>query len=130
MDRVPSKSAALLAFVIGVMALFAGGKVLIGIDPGYFVINWLPLYNYTVGMISVLLLAPALWSGRRSGTWLAFATLAAHALVFLVIRTTYAPVVADESIKAMIVRMVAGIVIAALALLGARHKPSVSKEIV
>ena len=42
MNTTLNKIAAILAFGIGAMAVFAGGKVLLGNDPGYYVINWLP----------------------------------------------------------------------------------------
>ena len=46
--------AATLALVIGVMAIIAGGQVLfLGCDPGYYVIDWLVVYNFTVGVLSV-----------------------------------------------------------------------------
>ena len=38
-----NKIASALAFLIGAMAIFAGGQVLLGKDPGYHVINWLLL---------------------------------------------------------------------------------------
>ena len=37
MKRPLSKIAAVLAFIIGAMAVFAGGQVLLGRDPGYYV---------------------------------------------------------------------------------------------
>ena len=52
MNTTFNKIASVLAFIIGGMAIFAGGKVLLGNDPGYYVINWLPLYNYTIGILT------------------------------------------------------------------------------
>ena len=46
--------AAGLAFVIGAMAVFAGGQVLLGQLPDYYVIDWLPSYNLTLGLVSAL----------------------------------------------------------------------------
>lgn len=51
------KIASLLAFIIGAMAIFAGGRTLLGADPGYYVINWLLLYNYTLGILTVFVTA-------------------------------------------------------------------------
>ena len=57
-----NKIASALAFLIGVMAIFAGGQVLLGKDPGYHVINWLVLYNYTIGILTVFTTAARLAS--------------------------------------------------------------------
>ena len=48
MKTIFAKIASILAFIIGGMAVFAGAQVLLGNDPGYYVINWLPIYNYTI----------------------------------------------------------------------------------
>ena len=53
------KIAAVLAFIIGAMAIFAGAQTLLGKDPGYYVINWLLLYNYTAGILTVFRCAAA-----------------------------------------------------------------------
>lgn len=43
MKQLPNKFAAVLALVIGAMAGFAGGRVLLGILPDHYVIDWLPV---------------------------------------------------------------------------------------
>jgi len=50
--------AAILALIIGGMAIFAGGSALLGRDPGYYFINWLLLYNYQYLRHYVALTAP------------------------------------------------------------------------
>ena len=50
------KAAAIIAWIIGGMAVFAGGRVLLGTLPDYYVIDWLPIYNFIVGLITVLVL--------------------------------------------------------------------------
>lgn len=57
------KIASLLTFIIGAMAIVAGGRTLLGRDPGYYVINWLLLYNYTVGILTVSVTAILIWTG-------------------------------------------------------------------
>ena len=47
-----NKIAAVLAFLIGVMAVFAGGQVFLGIIPDYYIIDWLPGYNFVLGLLS------------------------------------------------------------------------------
>lgn len=93
-----------LAFIIGVMAVFAGGQVLLGKDPGYYVINWLPVYNYTVGVITVFTTAALIWTANRLALPFALATFGAHALVMIVIQNAYRDFVAMESGVAMSVR--------------------------
>jgi len=55
--RSLNKIAAGLSFIIGAMAVVAGGQViLLGEQMDYYVIGWLPNYNFVVGLISVSLL--------------------------------------------------------------------------
>ena len=99
------KLAAITAAIIGGMAIFVGGKVLLGIDPGYYVINWVPVYNYTAGLLTVFFTSPLIWRGSRLALPLAFATISAHGLVMIALQTAFREVVASESIKAMIMRL-------------------------
>ena len=49
------KVAAILALFIGLMSIFAGSKVLLGIDTKpYTILIWLVIYNIVLGVISVL----------------------------------------------------------------------------
>lgn len=99
------KLAAGLAAIIGGMAIFAGGRVLLGIDPGYYVINWVPVYNYTAGLLTVFITSILIWRGSRLALPLAIATISAHGVVLITLQTAFREVVAAESIKAMIVRL-------------------------
>ncbi|MFZ2359930.1 MAG: hypothetical protein WA040_11360 [Anaerolineae bacterium] len=121
MKRPLSKLAAVLAFIIGAMAVFAGGQVLLGRDPGYYVIDWLPIYNFVMGALTVLVVAPLIWRGSRWALPAALATFAAHSLVMVVLRSAYSDVVAPDSLRAMTVRMVAWLLILALLLVQARR---------
>lgn len=121
MSRIWQKAAAVLAALIGVMAIFAGGQVLLGDDPGYYVIDWLPVYNYTAGILTVAVTAVLIWLGHRLARPLAFLTLAAHALVLVILATGYRDVVAPDSIRAMIVRLVVWLVIVGLLLVQSRR---------
>jgi hypothetical protein len=109
-----SKIAAILALMIGTMAIFAGGRVLLGTDPGYYVIDWLPVYNFTVGLITVLVTAVLIWRKSRHARPAVGATFAAHALVMLTLLTIYRDVVAPDSLVAMTVRIVVWLVILTL----------------
>ena len=106
MQTIFSKIASILAFMIGAMAIFAGGQVLLGKDPGYFVINWLPVYNYTAGILTVFVTAILIWVNSKFALAAAIGTFSVHALVMLILQTAYRSVVAPDSIMAMTIRMV------------------------
>lgn len=122
MEKLLIRIAAGLAFIIGAMAVFAGGQVLLGRDPGYYVIDWLPIYNLILGVQSVAVTAILIW--RRSGYALpaALATFSAHAVVMLILQTAFRLVVAPDSLRAMTIRMAAWLIILALMYFGLRKK--------
>jgi hypothetical protein len=102
----PRKIAAVPAFIIGAMAVVAGGQVLfLGKQMDYFVINWLPVYNFIAGLVTVSVTSVLIWKGSRYGMFAAIATFIAHAVVMLVLLTVYKDVVALDSIMAMSVRL-------------------------
>ncbi|HFC08575.1 MAG TPA: hypothetical protein ENJ54_01785 [Chloroflexi bacterium] len=107
-----NKIAAVLAFIIGGMAVFAGTKVVILHEPvDYYVISWLPVYNLTMGILTVVVTSVLLWQDRPIAPKLALATLAAHSTVYIILQTAYHQVVAGESLRAMTVRTVTWVVI-------------------
>ena len=109
-----NKIAAILAFIIGAMAVFAGGQVLLGKLPDYYVINWLPVYNYTVGILTIFVTVILIWTRHRLALPVAIATFGVHTLVMLVIQTAYRDVVATDSIMAMTICITFWIIILAL----------------
>lgn len=109
-----NKIAAVLAFIIGAMAVFAGGQVLLGKLPDYYVINWLPVYNYTVGILTIFVTVILIWTRHRLALPVAIATFGVHTLVMLAIQTAYRDVVATDSIMAMTIRITFWIIILAL----------------
>ena len=106
MRKILLKIASILAFIIGAMAIFAGGQALLGKDPGYYVINWLLLYNYTVGILTVFITAALIWKNSRFSMPAAIGTFSLHALVMVILQTAFSEVVAADSIRAMFVRLV------------------------
>ncbi|MCL4823364.1 MAG: hypothetical protein KJZ57_04010, partial [Anaerolineales bacterium] len=114
------KIASVLAFVIGAMAIFAGGRVLLGNDPGYYVINWLPLYNYTMGILTLFITATLIWMNGRFAMPAAIGTFGLHAIVMLILQTAYSGVVASDSIQAMTLRLVVWVIILGLMVAQAR----------
>jgi hypothetical protein len=120
MNATLNKSASILAFVIGAMAVFAGGQVLIGKDPGYFVIDWLPLYNYTIGILTVFITAFLIWTNNKLALPAAVATFVIHAIIMLILQTAYQEVVAIDSVVAMTLRLATWFVILTLMFLSLR----------
>ena len=115
-----NKIAAVLALVIGVMAVFAGGRTLLGRDPGYYVINWLLLYNYTIGILTVFGTAILIWSRHRLALPAAIATFSVHALVMVTLQVAFREVVAQDSIAAMTIRLIVWAIILTLMFIQAR----------
>ena len=120
MKPILTKIAAILAFIIGVMAIFAGGQTLLGKDPGYYVINWLLLYNYTIGVLTVSITASLIWTSHKASMLAGIGTFGLHALVMLVLQTAYRQVVAPDSLRAMLVRLVVWTIILGLMLIQRR----------
>ena len=114
MKSILTKIAAVLAFIIGAMAVFAGAQVLLGNDPGYYVINWVPVYNYTAGILTVFITAILIWRGSKFAWLVAITTFSLHTLVMIILQTVHRDVVAVDSIRAMTIRMIAWAIILVL----------------
>ena len=117
-----NKVASVLAFIIGAMAIFAGGQVLIGKDPGYYVIDWLPLYNYTIGILTVFITALLIWTNNKLALSAAAATFSIHAVIMLILQTAYRDAVAMDSVVAMTLRLATWFVILTLMFLQLRRR--------
>ncbi|HEX5807182.1 MAG TPA: hypothetical protein VFY25_00845 [Anaerolineales bacterium] len=120
MNTTLNKIASVLALLIGGMAIFAGGKVLLGSDPGYYVIDWVPVYNYTLGILTVFITAILIWKNSRLAWIAAVGTFSLHAVVMLVLQTLYRDTVAPDSIQAMTLRLIVWAVILGLMYAGSR----------
>ena len=105
------------------MAIFAGGQALLGKDPGYYVINWLLLYNYTIGILTVFITAILIWTNSRFALPAAIGTFSVHALVMLILQTVYRDVVAPDSIVAMTIRMIVWVIILGIDVYPATQEP-------
>jgi len=121
MSTILNKPASVLAFIIGGMAIFAGGKVLLGINPGYYVINWVPVYNYTMGILTIFVTAILLWRNSRLAMPAAIGTFSLHALVMLLLQTVFRDTVASESIQAMTLRLIVWAIILGLMFVRSRQ---------
>ena len=110
--------ASILALLIGGMSILAGGMVMRGWQPGWTVVNWLPVYNFVVGLLS-LIPAYLLWVDHRYAWTTSIVIFSLHTLVLLLLLTVLRNTAAFQSIGAMSFRAVIWIVI--LALLYFRH---------
>ena len=128
MNTTLNKFASVLAFIIGGMAIFAGGKVLLGNDPGYYVINWLPLYNYTLGILTLFITAVLIWRNSGLAKPLALGTFGLHALVMIVLQAAYRDVVAPDSLQAMTLRLVVWAVILGLMFARSRNNHNQNRK--
>lgn len=120
MNTIFSKIAAILAVIIGGMAIASGGQVLLGKVQDYYVIDWVPIYNFTMGVISVFITAILIWKNHKFALPSAITTLLAHSLVMLILQTAYREVVAIDSIVAMTLRISTWLIISILLLVQRR----------
>ena len=105
--------ASILAFIIGIMSIVAGGKAMQGWNPGYSVLTWLPMYNFVMGILT-LIPAILIWINHRYALITSIATLGVHAIVLLILFTAFRNTVAYQSLAAMMFRLVIWIAILAL----------------
>ncbi len=117
-----NKIASILSFIIGAMAVFSGGQVLLGQMPDYYVIDWLPIYNFSVGMVTCLVTAILIWKNHKYAMPASIATLGFHTIVMVFLQTSYHSAVAPESIRAMTIRIITWVVILAIIIVQSRKK--------
>jgi hypothetical protein len=78
------------------------------------VINWVPVYNYTAGILTVFITAILIWRGSKHAWFAAITTFSLHTLVMIILQTVHRDVVAVDSIRAMTIRMIAWAIILVL----------------
>jgi hypothetical protein len=97
------RAAAIVGGAFGVVGIVAGTRVLSGLDvPDYHVLRWLVVYNVVTSTAAVVV-AVALWRGRRWAAHAAMGLAGAHALVLVALaalRVTGTGV-ANDSLAAM-----------------------------
>jgi hypothetical protein len=108
LNKLPS----ILAFLVGAMSIVAGGMVMRGWRPGYSILSWLPVYNFVLGLLT-LIPAYLLWVDNRYALTASIVTFGIHAVVLLLLLTFFRGQVANQSIGAMVFRLAAWIVILA-----------------
>ncbi len=107
------RTASILAFLIGVMSIAAGAKAMRGWNPGYSVLAWLPVYNFIMGILTII---PAImiWNNNRYALAISLAVFGIHAVVLLLLLSVFRGTVAFQSIGAMIFRLLVWLSILAL----------------
>lgn len=113
MNAFMTKLPSILTLLVGGMSILAGGMVLRGWQPGWTVINWLPVYNFTVGLLT-LVPAYLLWVGHRYALPASIAIFSIHTVILLLLLTILRNTAAFQSVGAMSFRVVTWIVIIAL----------------
>ena len=105
--RVMQLLAAAIAGLFGVATLFAGGRVLLGSDPGYVVFRPLLIYNTIMG-VAYLAAGITIWRSLILGKYAAGAIVLLNTLVLLGIILVYrnGGAVAVDSLGAMTFRTV------------------------
>ncbi|MEP7380725.1 MAG: hypothetical protein ABI910_03515 [Gemmatimonadota bacterium] len=110
--RVLQMLAAAVAGLFGIATLLAGGRVLLGSDPGYVVYRPLLIYNTTMG-IAYLAAGVIMWRSVIRGRYAAGAIVLLNLLVLLgiVLVSRNGGAVAVDSLRAMTLRTVVWLVL-------------------
>jgi len=122
MNTTLNKIASVLAFLVGGLSIFAGALAMTGWEPGYFVLNWLPVYNFILGVMTIFIPAIFIWKNSKYAIPTAIATFCIHAIVTLLLLTVFRGTVAANSIGAMIFRLVIWLIILALMIVQSRRQ--------
>ncbi len=125
MNTTLNKIASILPFIIGILSIFAGVLAMMGWEPGYFVLNWLPVYNFILGLLTVFVPAILIWKNSKYAMSAAIAIFSIHAIVTLLLLTVFRGTVAANSVGAMISRLAIWLIILALMFFQARKNKAV-----
>jgi hypothetical protein len=106
MKTILTKTAAILAFGIGVMAIYAGSNAILAVWPNLAAVKWLTIYNIMMGLITVVLTAPLIWKNNRFAMTAAASTLGIHSLMIMFLLTLYQGPVSPDSLNAMTTRII------------------------
>lgn len=121
--RIVQVSTATIAILFGIATLFAGGRVLLGSDPGYVVFRPLLIYN-TAMSAAYLAAGVTIWRGIHAGRYAAGAIFLLNLLVLAGILVVYhgGGAVAVDSLRAMTFRTVVWLILFAAASWAARSR--------
>lgn len=120
---------AILACVFGVVTLFAAGRVLSGIDPGYVVYRPLLLYNAGMG-VAYVAAGILVWRSIGVGKYAAGIIFVLNLLVFLAVVLIHRDggAVATESLRAMAFRTLAWLLLFVAAWRLGSHAKAASQD--
>lgn len=107
------KIAAILALIIGIMAVRVSTKAMRGWQPGWKVVGWLPVYNFVMGILS-LIPAVLLWINHPYAMTASLTVFGTHAVVLLLLLSIFRGKVARQSIRAMAFRVATWLLILVL----------------
>ena len=111
MKNIIEKIAAVIAFFIGLIAVIAGTRVLLGFSvPGYTVLPMLVSYNVFAGLVSIIA-GILIWKRHRLAVLLSGIIAGGHIGVLISLLTIFNTIVAQASIKTMIIRSVVWIIL-------------------
>jgi len=106
------KTATILSFIIGAMAVFIGIRVaFLGQKMPYYVIGCLPVYNLVLGLLTVFITTILIWKKSRLALPVSIATLVSHSAVTLLLLFSYLGTVSVFSLIAMLTRIIFWIII-------------------
>jgi len=110
--RIVQILAAAVAVLFGVATLFAGGRVLLGSDPGYEVFRALLIYNTAMG-VAYLAAGVTIWHSVNAGRYAARAIFLLNLLVLvgILVVDRSGGTVAVESLRAMTLRTIVWLVL-------------------
>ena len=104
--KIINKVAAVVAIVIGGMAIVAGTKVLMGFSvPDYEFFNSLVIYNVVMGLIS-LFTGYLIWKNFEWALPLSALITGFHIIVLALLLTAFSDIISSHSINAMLFRSV------------------------
>ncbi len=112
LDRLVQRSIVLLAVLFGVATLFAGGRALSGVDPGYVVYRPLLVFNFLMGFAYIAAGVLA-WRSLAAGRLIAGIIFVLNAVVLAAVVYLYqsGAAVAVDSVRAMSLRTVVWLVL-------------------
>ncbi len=105
-----TKIIAIIAIIIGLMAVITGSRVLLGVfDPGYKYFLTLVSYNVIMGAVSIVA-GILIWKQSSKAVLFSGVIASFHIIVFLLLVTVFSDIISDHSISAMTFRSVVWII--------------------
>lgn len=114
--RIVRNLTAAVAVLFGVATIIAGGRVLLGSDPGYIVFRRLLIYNAAMG-VAYVAAGILIWRNVGRGRYAAGAIFLLNLIVLVAIIVLYrgGSAVAVDSLRAMTLRTVVWLILFAVA---------------